>query len=105
MQNCKSSARTTAKQSSKCSLLFRQAPILAILMLAAGLLSSCETSSISQLNNIKKPAVIYSKHKEEVWYQSPSMVIKDANGKLVKLSADSDLRGLIDKYNVGDTLR
>lgn len=105
MQNQCTSARTAAKYGSKCSLLSHQAPILAILMLAAGLLSGCETSSINQLNDIKKPAVIYSKHKEDIWYQSPSMVIKDANGKLVKLFADSDLRGLIDKYNVGDTLR
>lgn len=42
MLNRNSSARTAAKKSSKCSLLILQAPILAILMLAAGL-SSCET--------------------------------------------------------------
>ena len=42
MQNQSTSARTAAKYSSKCSLLFRQAPILAILMLAA-VFSSCNT--------------------------------------------------------------
>ena len=41
MQNCNSSARTAAKQSSKSSLLFRQPCILAMLLLCAVFLSSC----------------------------------------------------------------
>ena len=53
MQNCKTSARTTAKQSSKCSLLFRQAPILAILMLAA-VFSSCDNGGISNQQKSNK---------------------------------------------------
>jgi hypothetical protein len=43
MQNCKTSARTAAQQSSKCPLLFRPAALAAILLLAAGL-SSCGDS-------------------------------------------------------------
>jgi len=39
MLNKNPSARTAAQQSTKSSLLFRQAQFLAILMLAAGLLS------------------------------------------------------------------
>ena len=42
MQNCNSSARTAAQQSSKCSLLFRPAALAAILLLAAVFLSSCD---------------------------------------------------------------
>lgn len=74
-------------------------------VLAAVLLSSCESSSIQQLNKVAKPCVVYAKHKSENWYESPSMIIKDANGQLVTLNSDSELRGLIDKYNVGDTLK
>jgi hypothetical protein len=77
----------------------------AILMLEAVSLSSCETSSIEQLNKIKKPAIVYSKHKEQAWYESSSMVIKDADGKLIILNKDAELQSLIDKYNVGDTLQ
>ena len=44
MQNQSTSARTAAKYSSKCSLLFRQAPILAILMLCAVLSTKAQCS-------------------------------------------------------------
>ena len=46
MQNQGTSARTAAQQSYKCSLLKRQATILAILMLAAGLFVGCETKNV-----------------------------------------------------------
>ena len=46
MQNQGTSARTAAQKSYKCSLLQRQAPILAILMLAAGLFVGCETKNV-----------------------------------------------------------
>lgn len=49
MQNRSTSARTAAKYGSKSSLLFRQAPILAILMLAAGLFVGCSNQT-SQAN-------------------------------------------------------
>lgn len=48
MQNQSTSARTTAKQSSKCSLLFRQAPILAILMLCAVLSTEAQATTSSK---------------------------------------------------------
>jgi hypothetical protein len=76
-----------------------------VLMLCTVSLSSCETSSIEQLNKVKKPAIVYSKHKERAWYESSSMVLKDANGKLIVLNKDAELESLIDKYNVGDTLK
>jgi hypothetical protein len=44
MQNCKTSARTAAKKTFKCSLLFRPVTLAAILMLAAVFLSSCDNS-------------------------------------------------------------
>ncbi len=45
MLNRNPSARTAAQESTKSSLLFRPAQFLAILMLAAGLLFSCEPTS------------------------------------------------------------
>jgi hypothetical protein len=45
MLNRNLSAQTAAQQSSKCSLLFRQAPLVAILMLAAGLFVGCSNGS------------------------------------------------------------
>lgn len=45
MLNCKTSVGTTAQKSSKSRLLFRPATLAAILMLAAGLLFSCEPTS------------------------------------------------------------
>ena len=44
MQNCKTSARTAAKTTFKCSLFFRPATLAAILMLAA-VFSSCESTT------------------------------------------------------------
>ena len=58
MKNKSTSARNAAKYGYKCSLLFRQAPILAILMLAAVFLSSCGV--------IKDPKI------GEVWRYSPN---------------------------------
>ena len=58
MQNQGTSARTAAQQNYKCRLLQRQAPILAILMLAAGLFVGCsspyskeETARINAINS------------------------------------------------------
>ena len=58
MQNCKSSARTAAKYGSKCSLLFRQAPILAILMLVA-VLSSCNEIKSKDWSKYKFGITLY----------------------------------------------
>ena len=53
MKNCKTSAGTAAQQSSKCSLLFRQAALAAILLLAA-VVSSCNKGE-------KQPMIIIAK--------------------------------------------
>ena len=47
MQNCKTSARTAAKSKFKCSLLFRQATIAAILLLAA-VFSGCNEKEVKK---------------------------------------------------------
>ena len=66
MQNRNSSARTAAQKSSKCSLLFRQAPILAILMLAV-CFSSCKSNFIDDYDkkclelDLKKKELDYLK--------------------------------------------
>ena len=53
MQNCKSSARTTAKQSSKSSLLFRQPCILAMLLLCAVYCQAQSTFDTALIGNSK----------------------------------------------------
>jgi uncharacterized membrane protein len=52
MQNCKSSARTAAQQSSKSPLLFRPAALAAILLLAA-VLSGCGGKDTIYVWNMK----------------------------------------------------
>lgn len=58
MQNQSTSARTSAKYGSKCSLLFRQAPILAILMLVA-VLSSCNEIKSKDWSKYKFGITLY----------------------------------------------
>lgn len=48
MQNCKTSARTTAHKSSKSSLLFRPAALAAILLLAAVFFVGCEEPNVKR---------------------------------------------------------
>lgn len=72
-------------------------------MLAVVFLAGCDTA-VDQVEKCKKPATVYAKHLSRAWYDSDDMIVKDANGKLITLSKD-DLGGLIDKYNVGDTIR
>jgi hypothetical protein len=60
MLNRNPSARTAAQQSTKCSLLFRHAQFLAILMLAAGLLSCNEESQTVENVDVEKRYTSYS---------------------------------------------
>ena len=53
MKNCKTSARTAAKQSSKSLLLFRQPCILAMLLLAAVFLSCNEKINTKQAADVQ----------------------------------------------------
>ena len=64
MQNCKTSARTAAKTTFKSSLLFRQALLAAILLLAAVFLSSCDNGTGY------KRAYIISKSDDNNWTTS-----------------------------------
>lgn len=77
--------------------------IMACNLLLAVVLSGCDTA-VDQVEKCKKPATVYAKHLSRAWYDSDDMIVKDANGKLITLSKD-DLGGLIDKYNVGDTIK
>ena len=95
MQNCKSSARTTAKQSSKCSLLFRQAPILAILMLAA-VFSSCNNDPTHRVWYGNNGMKIESKSTNNSQYGKWKYVVRDNFDKILIRSNE--------EWNVGDTL-
>jgi hypothetical protein len=72
----------------------------------AVVLSGCGISetSIDQLNNCKKPAIVYSKHNATEWYDDDEMTLKDAEGKLLQLDSRK-LSQLVDKFNVGDTIK
>lgn len=76
-----------------------------IILTIAIIILLLEDSTISQLNKIKKPCVVFAKHKQGQWYDKPAMVIKDNTGKLIQLNSGSGLSALIDKYNVGDTIK
>jgi hypothetical protein len=78
------------------------AQIAAILMLAAGLLSSCndENDSTAYLQNMERPVICIAKK------DSVSAIFKGHDGRLfVAKSENFNGSALIDSYNVGDTLR
>ena len=91
MQNQSTSARTTAKQSSKCSLLFRQAPILAILMLA-----SCNNEPIHRVWYGNNGMKIESKATNDSQYGKWKYVVRDNFDKILIRSNE--------EWSVGDTL-
>ena len=66
MQNCKTSARTTIQQSSKCSLLFRSAVLAAILLLVA-VLSSCKYEC-KKIDVNFRPHTVTHYHKSKVYH-------------------------------------
>lgn len=82
----------------------KQNLVIATMCLLVAGLAGC-SSSTEQLNKIKKPAIVFSKHQSNAWYESPTMSIKDADGEIIALSSDDEVRGLIDKYKVGDTIK
>lgn len=58
---------------------------LGVVLLSA--LTSCNMTAIDSLNNCKKPAVVFSKHKGTGGYfgSNSQMTIKDADGELILL--------------------
>ena len=75
-----------------------------LLLFILSSLCSCD-NSINQLNDIKKPAVVFALHKPESWYENPSLIIQDADGNLINLRTDIELQSFVDKYTVGDTIK
>lgn len=90
MQNQSTSARTAAKYGSKSSLLFRQAPILAILMLAAGL-SGCQSNKDKQYerNNFIIDSLIKVEKKQQKITDSLQNELKK---KLSKIDNDTEIQ-------------
>lgn len=76
------------------------------LILLSVLLCGCgaDDTAIDQLQDCKKPAVVFSKHKSSDWSEPNQMVIQDSDGELIQLSW-MNLAQLVDKYNVGDTIK
>jgi hypothetical protein len=61
-------------------------------------------SAIDQLNDIKKPAIVFSKHTAEYWYEDDQLTIQDADGELIEINGGR-VKQLCNKFNVGDTIR
>lgn len=77
-----------------------------LLLITILVLSSCASETcVSALQDIKKPAVVFSEYQSHDWYDNSTMVIKDADGELIELPHDDAIKGLILKYNVGDTIK
>lgn len=66
--------------------------------------SGCSSSAIDQLDAVKKPCIVFSVHKEKGWWDATQMTVKDASGNLIELD-QSGLKQLVDKYQVGDTIK
>lgn len=98
MQNCNSSARTAAKQSSKSSLLFRLPCILAMLLLAAGLLGGCGRGK-------KIPKKITTKSYLTFFNQPMPTGICRFFYKEYENDDTQEFQDSCHKYSVGDTLR
>lgn len=81
----------------------KNTPILLIAILT--LLQSCNMTAVDDLNDCKKPAVVFSKHKGTDGYfgTNSQMTIKDADGELILLRRYL-IEQLVDKYEVGDTI-
>jgi hypothetical protein len=55
---------------------------------------------------MESPVIVYSKHEQLKWFDDkPSMVVKTSDGTLVSLPFDVQLKSLIIKYEVGDTIK
>ena len=89
MQNQSTSARTAAKYGSKCLLLFRQAPIMAILMLCA---VSCHTPIEEKQKHLikRKYDVRLSNNIGSDWYECDSVIRISVNRLKLKNNEDSN---------------
>lgn len=64
-------------------------------------LSSC--SSISQLQTLKAPVIIYAM-KEATEFSDAAVVVKDSTGRLTGLHLDNNLNAISNDFLTGDTL-
>lgn len=71
------------------------------LLCVVSLCSCHEDTSLEQLQEIKKPAVVFAKYTDP-W--ESILIIKDVDGNLIYLEDDRFLRALLEKYNIGDTI-
>lgn len=95
MQNCKTSARTAAQQSSKCSLLLRPAALAAILLLAA-VFSSCNNEPEHRVWYGNNGMKVESKSTNDKQYGKWKYIVRDNFGQILIRSNE--------EWNVGDTL-
>lgn len=83
------------------SMFIPSAQIAAILMLAAGLLSSCndENDSTAYLQSMERPVIVIAK-------DSNAAILKGHDGRLfVAKIVNYNGGAIINTYNVGDTLK
>lgn len=74
----------------------------AIILIVASLISC--NDAFDDIKNCKKPAIVFSKHKSVFLIDRDRMTIKDADGNLISLH-EIGCNELIDKYNIGDTIK
>ena len=99
--NSVSSAGTKDDSSNKFMWRSKSATIASTLMLAAGILSSCDSDNdtTSYLQNMERPVIVIAK-------DSFAAILKGHDGRLFVAKKENWNGGaIINTYNVGDTLR
>ena len=75
-----------------------------IITFCAILLFGCgHQNSLEQLQDLKKPSIVFAKHQ---YYNNTNVfIVKDADGNFITLHDDRYLDALMDKYKLGDTIQ
>lgn len=79
--------------------------LLASSAVLLAVLSGCSDTSTAQLSSMPKPIIVFSKHKATEWWDNNSFSVKDKDGDIIELEQDNQLVGIVEKYNVGDTIK
>jgi len=77
---------------------------IAIVMLSLFLAGCSMPTAVEQIQEIKKPAIVFSKHEARYWSDSYELTLVDADGKMVEIDGINKAQ-LCERYNVGDTIK
>lgn len=76
-----------------------------LICLSLFVFAGCIDSSIDQFNSLSKPAIVFTRHKCTAWYDNEAFSVIDSKGNIIEFRHDFELVGIIDKYNIGDTIK